>query len=266
VWSQGENRLVVSCEPGAVEVHSHFDPDPSCHVCTLHNVPSRFVDAGYDVRVFLPPGYDENTLERFPVVYLNDGQNLFFPGHAPGGKHWRVDETLKQLDSMNLVRRVIAVGVYPRDRMHEYTGPGLRDYGTFAASELVPWIDAHYRTRAEPKHRAVAGSSLGGVAALMLGWEHPDVFGAVVCMSSTFGYADALLERVLTEKPRKLRIYLDSGWPRDNYEATKNLFHALRSRGWREGKDLQYAAFPGAMHNEDAWATRLHLPMQWLVR
>lgn len=266
LWAQGENLLALREGAGALACFPHFAPDASCHVCEEQRVPSTFEARGYDLRVFLPPGYDENTLQRFPVLYMQDGQNLFFPAQAPQGKHWRVGETLKLLDSMCLIRQVIVIGVYPRERTKEYTRPGYEGYARFLAEELKPWVDAHYRTLPGARHAAVMGSSLGGVVSLFAGWSHPEAFGQVGAMSATFGYQDDLLERVLADERRALRIYLDSGWPRDNYEATRSMAAALRRRGWREGRDLCYLAFPEARHEEESWAARAHLPFQFFFR
>lgn len=263
-WSQGDDFLAVGSAP--TDVHPYFEPDDACHVCTLHAVPSSILEQGRDVRVFLPPGYDENTCERFPVLYMQDGQNLFFPHESFGGKHWRVEETLKHLGAMNLIRKVIVVGVYSRDRMRDYTSPGYHEYGRFLVEELKPWVDERYRTLRTPEHTAVMGSSLGGVVSLHLGWQWPRVFGLVGCMSSTFGFRDDLLERVLGDERRPLRIYLDSGHPRDNFEATRGMLSALLSRGYLEGVDVAYMAFPGARHDEEAWAMRVHLPFQFFFR
>ena len=215
-------------------------------------------------RVFVPPGYDENTLARFPVVYMADGQNLFFPSEAFAGAHWRVTETVTLLDRMSALRSVIVVGVYPSDRMRQYTAPGFVPYGEALAHTLKPAIDAEYRTLPSPRHTAAMGSSLGGVLAFHLGWAHPDVFGQVACLSSTFGYQDDLFDRVVAEPPPPTRFYLDSGWPRDNFEAVREMRTRLLQRGLVTGRDLLYLAFPLARHNEDAWAARLHIPFQFL--
>ena len=262
-WSQGGNYLALRDRLDPLEVYPHFAPDSSCHVCDAHHVPSSFEARGYEVRVFLPPGYDENALHRFPVLYMQDGQNLFFPEQAQQGKHWRIPETLRHLDSMCLIRQVIVVGIYPRERMREYTAPGYETYGRFLVEELKPWVDAHYRTLVEPAHTAVLGSSLGGVVSFYLAWQYPRVFGLVGAMSSTFGYRDDLLERVLHEPKRSIRVYVDSGWPSDNYEATRNLATALRVRGFRQGRDLSYLAFPEGRHEESSWAERVHLSFQY---
>lgn len=262
-WAQGENSLAIGNGSRALDLYPHFDTDSSCHVCDLHHVPSSFEERGYEVRVFLPPGYDENALQSFPVLYLQDGQNLFFPAEAFGGAHWRIGETLGLLDRMSLIRQVVAVGIYPRDREREYTAPGYAAYGRFLVEELKPWVDARYRTLRGPEHTAVLGSSLGGVASLALALDHPDVFGHAGCMSSTFGWRDDLHARVTAGPRRPVRIYLDSGWPQDNYERTRSMAAALSERGWRAGRDLLYLAFPGARHDESSWALRVHVPFQF---
>ena len=96
-----------------------------------------------------------------------------------------------------------------------------------------------------------------------LAWEHPDVFGMAGCLSSTFGWRDDLMERVATEPRRRVRFYLDSGWPRDNYEVTRGMRDRLAARGWRPGEDLFHLAYPEARHDERAWAGRLHVPFQY---
>ena len=64
------------------------------------------------------------------------------------------------------------------------------------------------------------------------------------------------------ERRSAVRIYLDSGWPRDNYEATRDMRALLLARGFTEGRDFHYLSFPEALHNESSWAMRVHVPMQ----
>jgi predicted alpha/beta superfamily hydrolase len=128
-------------------------------------------------RVFLPPGYHENTLKKYPVLYMHDGQNLFFREEAFVGNSWMTDNVLTVLDKMNAIEEVIVVGIYPNERMSEYTLPGYEDYCRFLVETLKPLIDARYRTLAGATDTAVMGSSLGGVVSFYLGWQRPDVFG-----------------------------------------------------------------------------------------
>jgi len=265
-WSRGENYLALAAGAGGRPVHDvypYFFADQGCSACSIHHLASTRSRRSHAVRVFLPPGYAENTLARYPVLYMQDGQNLFFAGEAFGGHHWMIDETLRVLDAMNLVRKAIVVGVYPQDRMADYTRPGYEEFGRYLVEELKPWVDAEHRTLSGPADTAVMGSSLGGVVSLFLAWQWPGVFGNAGCLSSTFGFRDDLHGRIESEPKRPIKIYLDSGWPRDNYETTRIMRNTLRARGYREGEDLFYLAFPRARHDEQAWAMRAHIPFQF---
>jgi len=263
-WSRGENFLAVATSGAPLEVHPYFSEDTRCSICEL--MPPLASPSGREhrFRVFLPPGYHENTLKKYPVLYMHDGQNLFFREEAFVGNSWRTDKVLTMLDKMNAIEEVIVVGIYPNERTSEYTLPGYEDYGRFLVDTLKPLIDAKYRTLAGATDTAVMGSSLGGVVSFYLGWQWPDVFGKVACLSSTFAYRDDLLERVFAQPKRKLRIYLDSVWPADNYEPTRSMRDRLIWKGYCPGSELLYLAFPEAKHDENAWAERSPIPFQFL--
>jgi predicted alpha/beta superfamily hydrolase len=263
-WSRGENFLAIATSGAPLEIHPYFREDTRCSVCELMPPLASASGTAHRFRVFLPPGYYENTLKKYPVLYMHDGHNLFFKEEAFLGKSWRADEVLGVLDKMNAIEEVIVVGIYPNDREVEYTSPGYELYGRFLVETLKPLIDSRYRARTGPTDTAVMGSSLGGVVSFYLGWQWPDVFGKVACLSSTFALHDNLLERIRTEKKRDIRIYLDSGWPGDNYEATRSMRDRLIWKGYCPGLELFYLAFPEARHDENAWATRSPIPLQFL--
>ena len=259
-WAVGDNYLAL---PGSRrEIYPHFEADDRCSACDLRSLDTPL--GRFDYRVFYPPGYHENVLKRYPVLYMQDAQNLFFPDEAFQGHHWRIAETLSLLDKMNLVDKVLVVGIYPNAREEDYTDPGYERYGRFIVHALKPEIDRTFRTLTSPRTTAVMGSSLGGVVSFYLAWQWPDVFGMAACLSSTFGWRDDLSERVAAEPRRPLRLYLDSGWPRDNYEATRDMRARLALKGYTEGRDLLYLAFPEARHDESHWAMRCHVPFQFL--
>ena len=83
------------------------------------------------------------------------------------------------------------------------------------------------------------------------------------CLSSTFSYKNDLFQRISHEPKRNVRIYLDSGWPGDNYEVGRSMKDLLEHRGYRFGDDLMYFAFPQHIHNEYYWAQRSHVPFQF---
>lgn len=257
----GTNKLILMTEPDERPIYPHFLSPPGGRFAPAIAFDSTLLGREHQIRVYLPPGYSENTLKRYPVLYMQDGQNLFFPEEA-FAEDWQVDRTVGLLDSMNAIDEFVVVGVYSRDRMAEYTKPGYSAYGESLIGEVKPRIDQEFRTLPEPQRTGVIGSSLGGVVSFFLAWEWPEVFGGAACLSSTFGHKDDLLERVLSEEKRDARFYLDSGWPEDNYEVTVAMAMALVSRGWVYGRDLLHFAFPLAEHDERSWGLRLHLPLQ----
>jgi predicted alpha/beta superfamily hydrolase len=261
-WALGNNYLLI-LNGSTREVYPHFFTGMSSRISDPVGLHSDALGGECVVRIYHPPGYDENTLKRYPVLYMHDGVNLFFREEAFMGREWEVDETLEVLDRMSIIDKVIVVGVYARDRMSDYTSPGYYAYSHFLAEELKPEVDRHLRTLGDPQNTAVMGSSLGGVVTLHAAWQRPDVFGKAACMSSTFTYRDDLTQRIENDSKRPIKIYLDSGWPGDNYEVTLGMRDLLARRSYRFGEDLLYFAFPNARHDETYWATRSHVPFQF---
>jgi predicted alpha/beta superfamily hydrolase len=263
----GNNRIVPIGTGIPFNSYPHFFGTDEGRISSLAEIESKH-GSPRRVRLYLPPGYDENTLERYPVIYMQDGANLFLPDEAYASQDWGVDDTMDVLDQMGLIRASIVVGIHAQERMDEYTEVGYEEYGRSLKEEIKPWVDEQLRTLPGPGDTFVIGSSLGGVVSFYLGWEWPEVFGNVACLSSTFGYRDDLTARVRYEQlgARKgLKIYLDSGWPKDNYEATLTMTTTLIGRGFQFGRDLMHCAFPLDKHTEKAWGGRLHLPIQFFA-
>jgi predicted alpha/beta superfamily hydrolase len=263
-WAVGPNKLLLMEENDKrVSYPCFFSPEQG-RFSKLLEIPSKILDRVHRLRVYLPPGYDENTLAHYPVAFMQDGQNLFFPEEAFMGREWQVDQTSQTLSAMCAIEDYVFVGIYSEDRVKDYTNPGYEPYARSLAEEIVPETQRLLRIGNHRRYRSVWGSSLGGVVSFYCVWQHPDVFGVSVCMSSTFSHKDNLIERVLTEPRRDVGFYLDSGWPGDNYEVTVGMAMALVSRGWRYGHNLLHLAFPLAEHDESAWGVRLHLPLQFM--
>ncbi len=263
-WSVGSNKLLLMGEEDQRIAYPFFLSPESGRFSNLLEFPSSILGRAHHLRVFLPPGYDENTLASYPVAFMQDGQNLFFPDEAFLGHDWEVAETSRTLRSMSAVDDFIIVGIHSGDRMREYTAPGYEAYARSLAEEIVPEAERRLRIGNHRRSRSVWGSSLGGVVSFYTVWQYPNVFGTAVCMSSTFSHKDNLIDRVLTEPRRDVAFYLDSGWPGDNYEVTMGMAMALVTRGWKYGVNFMHLCFPQAEHDETAWGLRLHLPMQLL--
>ncbi|MBX7222519.1 MAG: hypothetical protein K1Y36_21395 [Blastocatellia bacterium] len=264
--AKGESRLAITTARQHQIIHPYFFGDESGDITELEEFPWKDGRL-YRIRTYYPPGYQENTTQRYPVLYMHDGGNLFYPEEAFLHVDWKVDEVLEILNQMNMVEKVIIVGIHPADRMADYTHPGYMAYGEFIVTRLKPTIDARCRTLPDAANTAIMGSSLGGLVSLFLAWQWPRVFGKAACMSSTFerGF-DNLTRRIQQERKRKIQIYLDSGWPQDNYEQTLMMYHLLLQHGYVFGKDLLYFAFPNDRHSESFWGARCHIPFQFFFR
>ena len=140
------------------------------------------------LRVWLPSDYSSSTdsTNRYPVLYLFDGQFLFDRCTSqPFPDEWHVDETLTDLIAKRAVHPLIVVGIDnagPGRREDEYSRYGAmadapQKLSAFMTREVLPLIDARYRTIADRTHRGVGGSSLGSLAALSLLLDQPDTFG-----------------------------------------------------------------------------------------
>lgn len=242
---------------------------------------SRFLSTRRDLLVYLPPGYDPSGA-RHPVLYLQDGQNLFDPETAFGGQDWRADATADAMISSGEIEPIIIVGIYHTGsrRVSEYTptrDPVLRKggkadrYAQMLAREIKPFIDHEYRTKKGCQHTAVGGSSLGALAALTAALQFPRVFGQTALLSpSVWWDGRSIVATVNRYRSRsRPRIWLDVGTsegqaPRIVLRDARTLRDALVDNGWRPGSSLEYCEIDGAGHNEAAWAARFDRVLAFL--
>src|SRR5215813_14816840 len=163
---------------------------------------SRILNNDRDIVVYLPPSYESNKHQRYSVLYMNDGQNLFdgATSFIPG-QEWRIDETAQSLIGEGKIEPLIIVGIdnAGKDRVNEYTpaadakykaGGQADQYGRMLVEELKPFIDSNYRTLKDAAHTGIGGSSLGGLVSMYLGLKYKDVFSRVAVISPSVFWAD----------------------------------------------------------------------------
>ncbi|MBV9494483.1 MAG: alpha/beta hydrolase [Acidobacteria bacterium] len=231
-----------------------------------------------DLTIYLPPGYDEHPEKRYPVLYMQDGQNLFDPERAfVPGNHWQLAESADAAIGGAEADAVIIVGIDHANagRMDEYTptrcdvkkgGGRANDYGRMLVEELKPMIDERFRTRADREHTAIGGSSLGGLVSLHLALTRPDVFGRAAVMSPSVWWDERTIlgcvDQFGGEKPL---IWVDIGG-REGKEALNDA-RALRDRllakGW-SAANFRFHEDRRADHSERAWAGRAKTVLEFL--
>lgn len=156
------------------------------------------------VFVYLPPSYHHEPNRRYPVVYANDGQNIFStPDHrgGPWGGGWYLDAKLDHFWNQGWLPEFILVGIPNSDfvcignRTWEYCTSRFHDtssdpYKRYLVEVVKRKIDDVFRTLPSRENTTLLGSSMGGLCAFTLTLNHPDVFSACICMSPSFWYVD----------------------------------------------------------------------------
>ena len=255
------------------------------------DVRSAFLGPTRHVEIWLPPGYDSASATRYPVLYMHDGQNLFDPRIANTGIDWGVDEAVMRLVGRGAIPPVIVVGVWSTaERGPEYS-PWHRAsaYARFLIEELMPRVDAEFRTLTGPANTAVMGSSMGGLLSFYLVTHHPDRFGACGCVSTHFPLSEKVVAENFRElattavpdsvpfvvrdierglrAPRSARYWFDyGGLGLDSaYGPTHEIVRRwLLEQGRVEGRDFVIRRYADATHNEASWRARLEDPLTFL--
>jgi predicted alpha/beta superfamily hydrolase len=254
------------------------------HCRLIKAFPSQRLDQPRDLYLYLPPGYnDAGNTERYPVLYIHDGNNLFNPELAFGGYDWKVDETAERLITGGELRPMIIVGVANTpDRMDEYTwttgtagdmycgGAGAL-YARFLIEELKTYIDREFRTLPDRENTGVAGSSLGGLISMYIGMHFNDVFKRVGILSPSLHWSRQAALYTGRRMPRDLHIWLDMGWREDGegrppqvIRETRALRQILDDKGYEVGKNLAYFEDPRGTHSEYYWAKRMPTILKFL--
>lgn len=221
-----------------------------------------------DVHVWLPPGYGESD-QRYPVLYLHDGQQVFDPSTSSFGVDWQVDEVATDLIAHGALQPLIVVAVNnTEDRYEEYSDCAKgAAYRRFLIETLKPFVDRTYRTLPAREHTAVMGSSMGGLASFLLAWYHPETFSAAACLSPAFFHHDLNKASAGPAPSSPVRLYLDNGGvglERRLQAGCDRMLEILQRNGMTLRGDLVWFQDPAAAHNEAAWAGRVWRPLRFL--
>jgi predicted alpha/beta superfamily hydrolase len=227
------------------------------------------------VDVYLPPSYDTGR-RRYPVVYMQDGQNLQDPAMAFAGNTWHLEDGLTWLAARGVEPIVVGVHNTGVDRVTEYSpfkdprnggGAGAR-YVRFLGDTVKARIDANYRTQPDRAGTVIAGSSMGGLISLYAFFRRPSPFGGAAIISPSVWFAGREILRFVARSRRAGgRLYVDVGTSEGagTLRDARMLDRALRRKGYGEDT-LRYQEFQGHQHREADWAWRLPHALEFLLR
>jgi predicted alpha/beta superfamily hydrolase len=241
------------------------------------------------LRVWVPGNYlsPHNAHRKYPVLYMQDGQNLFDKATAFAGE-WQMDETADHLIGSFKIGQMFIVGIdnagdqrgaeyLPYPDPHNPQSPTEKElrgkeYAKFLMTEVMPFLERRYRIATGAANTGIGGSSYGAVASLYAALEHPAVFGHVLIESPPLWVGDGqLLKDAEKAKllPQKMYIGVGTAESEDlksSGEEVKNvqdLEKILRAKGMGETR-LKVVVEEHATHNEGAWARRLATAMLFL--
>lgn len=227
-----------------------------------------------DIDVFLPSSY-RGSRRRYPVVYMQDGQNLADPHRAFAGT-WELEAALHTLASRAIEVIVVAIPNMGEARVHEYTpfvdaklGGGDGDaYLAYMERTVKPLVDRRFRTRPEREATGVFGSSLGGLISLYAFFRAPETFGFVGAMSPSVWFANrAVLNYIERDGAPPGHLYVDTGTDEgtNTLRDARQLANLLTRKGYGSDR-FRFVEEPGGRHSEADWARRLVPALEFLLR
>ena len=227
--------------------------------------------------IYLPPNYKQSG-KKYPVMYLQDGQNLFDDQTSYAGE-WQIDETLNQLFKEGK-GEVIVVGIDNGDekrieelspfKNEKYGGGKGELYLKFIVETLKPYIDKNYRTKTNRKNTTLGGSSLGGLISVYGAVKYPKIFGNVLAFSPAFWFNSKELNQFIAVEQVNLKnqkYYFIQGKHEDEGmdEETLKVINNIKRKKVKP-KNIYFEEDEAGKHNELFWRRVFPAAFLWLNR
>jgi enterochelin esterase-like enzyme len=256
---------------------------------TLTGIYTKLLDRKVDVEIILPNGYLKSS-RKYPLLILNDGQD---------SQAVKVKETVEWLTQSGAISEIIVAAITAGDRMQEfgiaakndYQGRGsiAKNYTKYITTELVPYLIYQYAIEPSASHHAIAGYSLGGLSAMDIAWNNPDIFSKVGVFSGSLwwrrrdttsrfysDYRDRLMHQQVRRGKHKpgLKFWFQTGtqdeWSDrnmngviDSIDDTLDIIVELTKIGYRPFQDIQYLEIKNGQHNPQTWAEAMPHFLMW---
>ena len=227
------------------------------------------------IHVLLPNDYDQNTNKHYPVLYMQDAQNLYGGGSDYG--NWEIDKRLSLLAKQgkgDVI--VVAIDHGDKDRFKEYSpytvekkgkGMGMK-YANFIVRTLKPYIDANYRTKPEAQFTGIGGSSMGGLISLYAGLMYPETIGRLMVFSPSLWVSTKIyFDIVEFFSPINTRIYLYGGGKESEamIPGVRKIKDTIENQRWSADKvDVKLSLDSKGEHTEKRWGQEFSKAVEWL--
>lgn len=253
-------------------------PIPNTASANVHILDSAFfipqLNRYRRIWIYLPASYQKEKNKSYPVLYMQDGQNLFNQQTAAFHTEWGIDECLDTL-APQLHKECIVVGIDndSTKRLNEYNpydndkygkGEG-KQYLDFVANTLKPFVDNNYRTLKDAKHTFIGGSSMGALISMYALVQYPNVFGGAAVFSPSFWIAPEIYTDVTNVKWQKtFQIYFYAGQKESNRMVIdmQRMFNIIKQKNCCRAENV---TFPLGQHNEKYWRDEFDDFYRWLT-
>lgn len=240
-------------------------------------IPALSGDEQRLVYLYLPEDW-QTSGERYPVMYMFDGHNVFFDSHATYGKSWGMGEYLDE-NGKHLIVVAVECTHNGNDRLSEYSPidfdlPDLghiqgrgREYMDWLVGTLKPYIDANYPTLPDREHTSIVGSSMGGLMSLYAACDYNSVFQKAACISPSLWISkDRVLDIVLNaDIAGDTSIYMDYGsLELPNHSSSSEALFSVTRLLLTKRANVVLKIVPGGTHNESSWQKQIPAFMEYL--
>lgn len=228
------------------------------------------LDVQRNIRVYLPEGYTKSN-DRYPVLYMHDGQNLFDTLTAFSGE-WRVDEFLDAQKGQKVI--VVGIDHGNENRISEltpfphakYGGGGAEAYVDFIRYTLKPHVDASFRSLPAAENTTIAGSSLGGLVSFYAALKFPEVFGNALVFSPSFWFNEAIYDFAEASELKNTSRFYFLGGAAESESMVPDMLKMkalLLKKNFPQENFIIRIVEEGA-HNEAFWSREFPDAFQWL--
>ncbi len=241
-----------------------------------------YFDENRKLRIYLPDTYNENDATRYPVIYMQDGQNIYTGETAFGGDSWGVLETASKMEKEGFEAIIVGIDNAQMRRADEYLpckntygnsdfpvnsmGGYADQYADFFVNTLKKYIDETYKTKPDFDNTTICGSSMGGVISAYISAKYPDVFSKMGIFSlASWLCEETFLDYINTSKLNtKAKYYIQVGTNEGHVKDDELLpqmyinnsinYHKLLIQKGININNLHFGIGVGDQHNEKYWA------------
>ena len=230
-----------------------------------------------DGYIYFPPSYDQNTDSRYPVMYMFDGQNIFYDEDATYKTSWGMSNYLEE-NPIDIIIIAISSSTLGTNRLYEYTPYDFtynnedikakgKIYMDWLVNEFKPQVDEKLRTLKDRKNTYICGASLGGLMSFYCATFYNRYFSKALCLSpSLWVNIDGVVRTINNSKMNEdTCIYMDYGSKElDNHSENKDILTKATTMLINKNINATLSIARDGKHCEASWAKRVPYIMKWL--